>query len=149
MKNQYDLPCNIAQSLNIIGDKWTLLILHAIKANNHTYKDLQSALHGIPTNLLSSRLKALEEDGLVQCKLYQQHPPRYAYELSDAGKDLDDVFHAIVLWGERNLHKCYKKLVHKECQHPVQIQYYCEHCGKPVTREEVAVMEIDQTNQAK
>lgn len=149
MKNQYNLPCNIAQSLNIIGDKWTLLILHAIKADNHTYKDLQSALRGIPTNLLSSRLKSLEEDGLIRCELYQNHPPRYAYYLCEAGEDLDDVFHAIVLWGERNLHKCYKKLVHKECQHHVDIQYYCEHCGKVVTKEDIAVMEVDEVQESK
>ncbi len=47
MKNQYQLPCNIAQSLNLIGDKWTLLILYAVMHGNATYKELQQALPGI------------------------------------------------------------------------------------------------------
>ena len=80
MKKQYDLPCNIAQSLNLIGDKWTLLILHSVKCGHHTYKELQDALEGIPTNLLSKRLKDLCEDDLLKCSLYSQHPPRYQYD---------------------------------------------------------------------
>ena len=52
MKKQYDMHCNIAQTLNLIGDRWTLLILHAVREGRRTYKDLQEGLEGIPTNLL-------------------------------------------------------------------------------------------------
>lgn len=144
MKNQYQLPCNIAQTLNIIGDKWTLLILHAIYVGNHSYKDLQTALQGIPTNLLSTRLKGLEEDGLVQVNLYQAHPPRYEYHLTDAGNDLEDVFNALVLWGEAHLEKCYKKLSHKECHSPVHIAYICDDCNKVVDRLELEVLPMEE-----
>ena len=65
MKKQYDMHCNIAQTLNLIGDRWTLLILHAVREGRRTYKDLQEGLEGIPTNLLSSRLKSLCEDELL------------------------------------------------------------------------------------
>ena len=51
MKKQYDMHCNIAQTLNLIGDRWTLLILHAVREGRRTYKDLQEGLEGIPTNL--------------------------------------------------------------------------------------------------
>ena len=61
MKNQYNLPCNIAQTLNIIGDKWTLLILCQIFKGNDTFNALLENLEGISTNLLSNRLKALEK----------------------------------------------------------------------------------------
>ena len=65
MKKQYDMHCNIAQTLNLIGDRWTLLILHAVREGRRTYKELQEGLEGIPTNLLSSRLKSLCEDDLL------------------------------------------------------------------------------------
>ena len=57
MKSSYNLPCNIAQTLNIIGDKWSLLIIHELAIGHNTYKEIQTGLTGIPTNLLSTRLK--------------------------------------------------------------------------------------------
>ena len=86
MKKQYDIECNIAQTLNLIGDKWTLLILHGVKMGYQTYKELQENLPGIPTNLLSNRLKTLCEDGLLNCELYSKHPPCLLYT-SDAADD--------------------------------------------------------------
>lgn len=137
MKHQYNIPCNIAGVLNLIGERWTLLILHTIQANHHTFKELQDSLLGIPTNLLSSRLKSLEESQLITCELYQSHPPRYAYYLSGRGADLQDIFNSMVLWGERHLDTCQKKLVHESCGQRVDIAYYCEGCRKMVTSDEV------------
>ncbi|MFR4325221.1 MAG: winged helix-turn-helix transcriptional regulator, partial [Coprobacillus cateniformis] len=96
MKKQYDIDCNIAQTLNLIGDKWTLLILHAVKVGFKTYKELQENLPGIPTNLLSNRLKTLCEDDLLDCELYSKHPPRYQYNLTDKSNDLDDIYNALI-----------------------------------------------------
>lgn len=143
-KKQYEIPCNIAQSLNLIGDKWTLLILHSIKVGNTTYKDLKTSLPGIPTNLLSNRLKTLEADGLISCRLYSVHPPRYCYELCDSAKDLDDVYHAIILWGEKHLDTCYKKLVHKDCGHGVEIAYYCPACDSLIDQDELEVCTLKE-----
>ena len=141
MKNQYQLPCNVAQSLNLLGDKWTLLILYAVMHGNGTYKELQQALPGIASNLLSERLKTLEEDGLLRSELYQEHPPRYRYCLTQAGEDLHMVFHSIMLWGEKHLSTCYKRLIHTTCGHPVQIKYYCETCKRGVSASELDVTE--------
>jgi len=141
MKIQYNIPCNIAQSLNIIGDKWTLLILHQILIGSETYKDLQDELVGIPTNLLSQRLKTLEEDELIEKELYETHPPRYRYTLTEKGYDLDDVFNSIILWGEKHLNTCSKKLVHKECSHSIKHLYYCPHCDKTLSLDEITVKE--------
>ena len=85
MKNLYNLPCSIAQALNIIGDKWTLLIIRQLMLGYDTYSSIQERLEGIPSNLLSNRLKALEQDGLITAKLYQSHPPRYRYLLTESG----------------------------------------------------------------
>lgn len=133
MKTRYDLPCNIAQSLNIIGDRWTLLVIHEIHIGNVTFSGIKKALEGISSNLLSERLKSLEEDNLIATTLYSTHPPRYKYTLTEKGKDLEPVFHSLVVWGEKHLEKCYKKAVHKECRHEVQIAYYCPDCDKNVT----------------
>lgn len=141
MKNSYQLPCNIAQTLNRIGDKWSLLILHRLMIGCGTYKELQDSLEGIPTNLLSERLKALEADGLLKSSLYQEHPPRYQYELTPCGEDLNDVFNSLILWGEKHLNICYKQLVHAPCGHRIVHQYYCPHCGEPVESNELALQE--------
>lgn len=143
MKNLYNLPCNIAQTLNIIGDKWTLLIIRQLMIGHDTYKEIQDNLEGIPSNLLSERLKGLEEDGLITSQLYQAHPPRYRYLLTDSGRDLADVFNSIILWGERHLQKCHKILTHSECGHKIEMSYYCPHCDKTIRREDIAVTDPD------
>lgn len=141
MKNLYNLPCNIAQTLNIIGDKWTLLILRQLLLGHDTYKDLQENLTGIPSNLLSDRLKCLEADGLIGSELYQSHPPRYRYLLNESGRDLSDVFNSIILWGEKNLKECSKQLTHTQCGHKIELQYYCSHCGKTISNEDISLSE--------
>lgn len=139
MKNLYNLPCNVAQTLNMIGDKWTLLILRQLMTGHDTYKDIQESLEGIPSNLLSERLKCLEADELITSELYSTHPPRYRYVLTESGKSLDDIFNSIMLWGEKHLKKCYKQLTHSECGHPIELQYYCSHCQKAISKDEVQV----------
>ena len=135
MKKQYDIDCNIAQTLNLIGDKWTLLILHAVKVGFKTYKELQENLPGIPTNLLSNRLKTLCEDDLLDCELYSKHPPRYQYNLTD----LDDIYNALIIWGDHHLQKSFKCLNHKDCDGNVRIVYVCEKCGKELSKDELLV----------
>ncbi len=139
MKNLYDLPCNIAKTLNIIGDKWTLLILRQIMMGHDTYTEIQQKLDGIPTNLLSDRLKSLVEDGLISSELYQKHPPRYRYLLTKSGEDLTDVFNSILLWGERNLKECHKILTHSECGHKIEMAYYCPECGENISRDAITL----------
>lgn len=144
MKNLYNLPCNIAQTLNIIGDKWTLLIIRQIMLGNATYKEIQDNLEGIPSNLLSDRLKCLEADELISTSLYQSHPPRYRYVLTESGRDLGDVFNSILLWGEKNVKKCSKQLTHIECGHKIELQYYCCNCGKTIIRDDIQLCDNDE-----
>ena len=145
MSQQYPFQCNIAQALNIIGDKWSLLILHGIMSGHQTYKEIYNSLEGqIASNLLSSRLKALEADGLISSDLYQKHPPRYRYTLTPAGEDLNIVFNSLVLWGEKHLTTCYKRLIHKSCNHTVETHYYCPHCQQTVAEDQLAVVAAEE-----
>lgn len=140
-KNRYEYPCNIARTLNKIGDKWTLLILHEILVGKETYKEIQDKLDGIPSNLLSQRLKSLEEEGLLTLELYQSHPPRYKYRLTESGLDLRDVFSSLIIWGEKHLRPCYKTLVHQACNHKITQQYHCPHCDRVVGYDDIAARE--------
>ncbi len=141
---QYNLHCNIAQTLNIIGDRWSLLILHQIFLGYETFKEIQDNLDGIPTNLLSERLKTLETDMLIKRSIYQTHPPRYKYVLTDKGYDLEDVFNSLILWGQKHLNTCYKKLVHVGCKGTIEHKYYCTNCLRNVNVNELTVINPEE-----
>ena len=146
MKNSYHMPCNIAQTLNIIGDKWSLLILYQLLTGHNTYGDILEQLDGIPTNLLSERLKTLEREGLLVSSLYQEHPPRYWYALTVAGLDLSDVFNGLVIWGEKHLKPCYRQLVHSQCGHGIIHSYYCPTCHMAVDKSEIIAAEVSYSD---
>jgi DNA-binding HxlR family transcriptional regulator len=94
-------PCAVACSLDLVGDKWSLLVVRDLLRGNVTYGDLQNSPEGIPTNILADRLKRLEEARLISKSAYQEHPVRYAYELTEKGKDLGEVLLAFVRWGKK------------------------------------------------
>ena len=92
--------CPIARSLEIIGDRWTRVVVRDLMFGNmRRYKELLDSPEGITTNILADRLRRLEGDGLVVRTAYQEHPPRFDYELSDAGKELFVVLRALIRWG--------------------------------------------------
>jgi DNA-binding HxlR family transcriptional regulator len=96
-------PCAVACTLDLVGDKWSLLVVRDLLRGNVTYGELQNSLEGIPTNILADRLKRLEAAGLIAKSAYQQHPVRYAYELTEKGKALSDVLLALVRWGKNHI----------------------------------------------
>lgn len=144
MKTRYDLPCNIAQTLNIIGDRWTLLILHELLIGETNFNDIKIKLPGLSANLLSARLKDLEEAGLVASELYSVHPPRYAYKLTESGQALETVFNAIILWGADHLQTCYKEIVDAESGERVEISYISKSTGKRV--ENILIRPVQNNN---
>lgn len=102
MSNLYDLPCPIARALDVIGERWTLLILRELALEGpRKFQDLQRAFRAISPNTLSARLKTLEEAGVVERRFYDQHPPRAEYVLTEKGEALRPVLRALREWGER------------------------------------------------
>lgn len=93
--------CAVACTLDLVGDKWSLLVIRDLIRGSLTYGELQNSFEGIPTNILADRLKKLEEAGVISKSAYQQHPVRYTYGLTEKGRALGDVLLAIVRWGTR------------------------------------------------
>lgn len=99
----YGLNCPIACALDVIGERWSLLILRdLLKKGPQRFADLQSSLAGIAPNTLSARLKALEAQGVVGTRMYLRHPPRAEYHLTERGRELGPVLKALYNWGERH-----------------------------------------------
>lgn len=96
-------PCPVANSLDILGDKWSLLIIRDLFAGKSTYSELQSSPESIPTNILADRLKRLTEKGIIKKTPYQDRPVRYAYQLTDKGIALGPVLKEISNWGLNNI----------------------------------------------
>ena len=93
-------PCPVANTLDIIGDKWTLLIIRDLFWGKQTYKEFQASPEAIPTNVLAERLRRLLEYGIVEKTPYQDRPVRYAYSLTAKGRELGPVLTAMRVWGE-------------------------------------------------
>jgi DNA-binding HxlR family transcriptional regulator len=96
-------PCPIANTLDILGDKWTLLVIRDLFAGKHTYSEFQSSPESIPTNILANRLKRLADFGIIEKTPYQQRPVRYAYQLTDKGRSLGQVLKEMADWGINNI----------------------------------------------
>lgn len=93
--------CPVACSLDILGDKWTLLVVRDLFVGKATYGELQAGQEGIPTNILADRLKRLERSGIISKQQYHARPLRYRYALTKKGEELGPVLLALVKWGSK------------------------------------------------
>ena len=88
MPKRYGQACPVAKSLELVGDRWTLLLIRDLLRGPRRFQDFQESLAGIPPNILSDRLKLMEEHALVTRRFYSEHPPRAEYVLTDKGREL-------------------------------------------------------------
>jgi DNA-binding HxlR family transcriptional regulator len=96
-------PCPIGCSLDLLGDRWTLLVIRDLFWGKSRYGEFVASPEGIPTNLLADRLARLEHAGVIKSVPYQRNPPRHAYALTQKGRDLKPVLAALVKWGKRHV----------------------------------------------
>ena len=103
MSRSYGLErCPVARTLDAIGERWTILILRDLLLEGpRRFQDFQNSLRGVAPNTLSARLKALERRGLVERRLYSEHPARLEYRLTRRGRSLGPVVRALRDWGTR------------------------------------------------
>jgi DNA-binding HxlR family transcriptional regulator len=95
--------CPVARTLDLIGERWTILILRDLLLHGpRRFQDFQESLSGLAPNTLSARLKALEDHGLVHRQVYSERPPRLEYILTDRGRSLGPVMKAMRDWGTRH-----------------------------------------------
>ncbi len=106
MSKPYDQTCPIARTLDIIGDRWTLLIVRDLFMGKTRFNEFLASSPGLPSKLLSDRLKKLEQHDLVERVVYSQHPLRAEYRLTDQGRTLSPVIEEVVRWG---LDHCFER----------------------------------------
>jgi DNA-binding HxlR family transcriptional regulator len=95
--------CPVACVLDVLGDKWTMLVVRDLFRGKHRFTEFMQAKEGIKTNILTDRLKRLEQAGLIDKAPYQDNPPRYEYKLTGTGKDLWPILKEMILWSNRNI----------------------------------------------
>jgi DNA-binding HxlR family transcriptional regulator len=102
MPTAYGQDCPVARALDVVGERWSLLILRDLfKYGPRRFQQFEQELPGAAPNTLSTRLKKLESQSVIATRLYEKHPPRYEYFLTDKGKALGPVLKALYAWGER------------------------------------------------
>jgi DNA-binding HxlR family transcriptional regulator len=138
MPKIYGQRCPVAKALELVGDRWTLLLVRDLLGGTRRFQDLEASLPGIAPNILSDRLKLMEEHRLVRRRFYSDHPPRAAYDLTDKGKDLGTVVGALAAWGSRHVYKG-ARLVHADSGKEVRLGYFRADTGKRVPGSAVRV----------
>jgi len=133
---------SVARTLAVIGDQWAMVLVNeALMYGTNTFDGFKSRL-GIARSTLSSRLTHLVAENVLTKIPYQENPPRYAYELTEAGKDLMGIYLLMYDWGKR--WRCHTNehiltLSHKPCGATFSAQVACRFCEMPVQSNDVAI----------
>lgn len=126
--------CSIAGALEVVGERWSLLIVRNLFLGLRRFDQIQANL-GIARNVLQARLERLIEQGVVERRLYQERPPRYEYRLTEKGIDLWPVVTSLMQWGDRHTPPPGGPAVvieHRGCGGRVDEHRICQKCGKPL-----------------
>jgi DNA-binding HxlR family transcriptional regulator len=116
VKKSLDKNCPVARSLDIVGERWTLLLVRDLLVGPKRFQDFLESMPGMAPNVLSDRLKTLEAHQLIERNFYSDHPPRAEYSLTQKGHELGVVVLALGRWGVRHLDiKSPGTLQHDEC----------------------------------
>src|SRR5512139_3864880 len=94
--------CPVSCTLDLVGDRWTLLVVRDLIRGKHRYSEFLESAEGIPSNILADRLQLLRRRGLVTATRYESHPPRLEYRLTPKGEDLRPILRAMVEWGVKH-----------------------------------------------
>lgn len=96
-------PCPLGAALDVVGDRWTLLVVRDLLSGKRRYGEFLTSPERITTSILANRLRRLEHAGLVRTVAYQRHPPRHEYHLTDTGRQLLPAIRALAHWGADNI----------------------------------------------
>lgn len=129
MAKPYGQYCALARALDVVGDRWTLLIVEALLGGPRRFNDLQDDVLGIAPNILSGRLRRLDHDGIVVSRPYSRRPLRFSYELTSAGRDLADALLLLAHWGSGQSEEV-EAPRHSTCGTPMEVRWYCPTCAR-------------------
>lgn len=133
--------CSIAGALDVIGEKWSLLVVRELFLGVGRFSDIATNT-GAPRDILTARLRRLEELGVVERRAYSERPPRYDYRLTAAGRDLLPVIMALKHWGDRHVSGEFLPPVYEHsCGEVFEPRMDCAACGRPVRAAELARIE--------
>lgn len=138
LKSFADMNCTVAKSVEVIGERWTLLVVREVFLGTRRFEDFRRRL-GIARNILADRLDGLVDAGILERRLYQERPERYEYRLTEKGLDFYPIILALKKWGDRwevgpegppllTRHDC------GEVFDPIAV---CPHCGREVDAHDV------------
>ena len=130
--------CSIARALEVIGERWTLLVVRDAFLGVRRFDDFQRDL-GVARNVLADRLQRLVDADILERRRYQERPPRYEYRLTDRGRDLFPVLHTLMKWGDKHFapHGPPRVVAHRDCGGDITERLTCAKCGVAVTARDV------------
>ena len=132
-----DSTAALSSALERVGDRWTLLVVAALLDGPMRYGELQEAVPGIATNVLASRLKDLERQGLLVANPYSRRPLRLEYQLTSVGAELAGVMRMLAAWGAASAAPADSsqdrsddggRPAHSVCGTPLEVRYWCPTC---------------------
>ena len=136
-----EMSCSIARALDVVGERWSLLILRDAFNGVRRFDDFQRGL-GIARNILTDRLESLVAHGVIERRPYQKHPPRYEYELTAKGRELYPVLIALRTWGDRYSAGPDGPSVlvrHRDCGGDAVARTVCDRCGEELRPRDMRV----------
>ncbi len=125
--------CSIARTLDIVGEKWALLAVREVFLGNRTFDEMARRT-GAPRDTLAARLRTLTGAGILERRQYCEHPARFEYHLTGAGRDLYPIIVTLMRWGDEHLagDDGPPLVLRHSCGHQMVAQVVCEACGEPL-----------------
>jgi DNA-binding HxlR family transcriptional regulator len=125
-------PCSVAAALDVIGEKWSLLVVRELALGVHRFAEIARNT-GAPRDILTNRLRRLETAGVLERRLYQEHPERFEYRLTPSGKELRPILLGLSQWGDRWASTNPPTEWEHTCGETLELVHTCKACGGEVT----------------
>jgi len=128
----------LERAVGRVGDRWALLVVHALLGGARRFGELQELVPAIAPNVLSQRLKSLEREGVLLARPYCARPPRFAYELTASGQELAGALRLLAQWGSGwgSVEGGAEGLHHDACGTAMEARWWCPTCGRTVDEHE-------------
>jgi DNA-binding HxlR family transcriptional regulator len=127
----------LADAVERIGDRWTLLLVEALLEGPRRFGELSDDVRGIAPNILTRRLRHLEEEGLLLARQYSERPRRFVYELTAAGRELGGAIKLLAHWASPDADDPAAPH-HAACGTPLEARWYCPTCDRAVDEDEAS-----------